>query len=77
MEVERATAFAVSSNAINAWFCLQEADFWEKVGRPFTMTLTPNAWGFVFVNMVAMSLAMVFIGKGDTVILGTYACLLF
>ena len=41
------------------------------------MTLTPNAWGFVFVNMVAMSLAMVFIGKGDTVILGTHACFLF
>jgi hypothetical protein len=28
-----------------------EQTFWDKVGRPFTMTLTPAAWAWVLVTL--------------------------
>jgi hypothetical protein len=42
-----------------------ERTIWDKVGRPFTMTLTPGAWGWVITTLCAMSFAMVYIEGVD------------
>eukprot|EP01043_Picozoa_sp_COSAG02_P035371 COSAG02_NODE_2529_length_8602_cov_20.688463_2_plen_281_part_00 len=36
-----------------------EQTFWDKVGRPFTMTLTPGAWGWALATICVTCISMV------------------
>ena len=46
-------------------FATTDLKFWEKILRPFTKTLTINAWLAVLLNMFLMSAVMAIIDRDD------------